>query len=59
MSEYTIKLTNDELRILCNCLLNIDNELDDNEFNALIGAEREEVRELFEKLRALHKPEES
>lgn len=54
MNKTTLELTEHEVLIINNTLLNIMNEIDDdNEFHTLIGADRKEVRELLDRVKAI------
>lgn len=55
MNKINLELTRDELMIICNSLLNIDNELDDNEFHTLVGVDKPEARELFQRLKTIQR----
>ncbi len=51
-----LKVTSAEYMIIRNCILNILNEIEDWELHPLIGADREEIEILLEKLKKISPP---
>ena len=49
-SAFSIDLTGEELRILKDCILNLDNDMGDDEMSTRVGATRAEVRGLLDDL---------
>lgn len=47
---FSIDLTEEELRILKDCILNLDNDMGDDEMSTRVGATRAEVRGLLDDL---------
>jgi hypothetical protein len=47
---FSIDLTGEELRILKDCIVNLNNDMGDDEMSTRVGATRTEVRSLLDDL---------
>ena len=51
--KYEIQLTSDEMMIITNCINEVCNELSVPEFHPKIGAERDQIESLLDRLLAI------